>query len=438
MIKQGLINMSLANVSTAATALSNPQDSFKSIHVAGTNGKGSVCTWLELMFMASDASQCGVAMTEQASLRQRAEGVAGSNPLCIAKYISPHLINVTERISVNGKDISQKDFDALWFELYGGTYDTDAYRSEITQPGARLFGQSLTEFEKLTLLAFEWFKRSQVDLAIIEVGLGGRLDATNIISPDHCLATAITNIGLDHQEYLGNTIEEITKEKRGILKPRVPHFEGMLTGAEPNGEEGSNYLLAKQIYLHLSDNSVILSAKREGSLLRGSIGVLHCVQDDVRCAARNASYKELAPLFRSRYRGRFDESIPGLILDGAHNPHAALELNRYLRNKYPNKAKTWIIGMLDKDHKSFLDNLFDNLLNPELDQIIFTRVNNSRSKDPKELESHTLSQYPKIKIYSYKDLYSCINSQAMTQDPSSLTIVTGSLYLLGEFIKINK
>ncbi len=426
--------MSLANVSAAATALGNPQDSFKSIHVAGTNGKGSVCTWLELMFMASDASQCGVAMTEQASLRQRAEGVAGSNPLRIAKYISPHLINVTERISVNGKDISQKDFDALWFELYGGTYDTDAYRSEITQPGARLFGQSPTEFEKLTLLAFEWFKRSQVDLAIIEVGLGGRLDATNIISPEHCLATAITNIGLDHQEYLGNTIEEITKEKRGILKPRVPHFEGMLTGAEPNGEEGSNYLLAKQIYLHLSDNSVILSAKREGSISE-SPGVLHYVQDDVRCAARNASYKELAPLFRSRYRGRFDESIPGLILDGAHNPDGAAQLNKYLRARQIGKKKIWLIAMLDKDYKTYLDNLFGGLVAAE-DIVILTEINNYRSTSATKIKEYIRTIYPDLRIFKQESIKDAWQLASSYSHKDRLIITTGSLYLCGEILSI--
>jgi dihydrofolate synthase/folylpolyglutamate synthase len=321
----------------------------------------------------------------------------------VGKYISPHLISVTERISVNGIDISQEDFNGLWAELYGGSYDTNAYQSEIRDPQARLYRQSLTEFEKLTILAFEHFKRSKVDIAILEVGLGGRLDATNILSPEHTLATAITNIGLDHQEYLGSTIEEISREKRGIIKPSVPHYEGMLTAQPPNDIQGSNFLLAKQIFEAITGSSF-------------------STRDD-----------ELKHVFNQRYKARFDESEAGAIVDGAHNPNGASELNRYLRNKYPSQPKIWIIGMLDKDHESFLDNLFYKLLNHELDVVIFTRVNNSRSKDPNKLKESILQQYPELKTYNCEQLEEALAKAAKLKQ-NQLLIVTGSLYLCGEYL----
>ncbi len=421
-----MIKLGLSNVKTAAAILGNPQDSFKSIHVTGTNGKGSVCTWLELMLLSLQG------------VRQHDETI----PRTIGKYISPHLISVTERISVNGKDISEEDFGLIWAELFGGSYDTNAYQSEIQDPQARLYGQSLTEFEKLTLLAFEHFKRAGVNLGIIEVGLGGRLDATNILSPEHCLATAITNIGLDHQDYLGNTIEEITKEKRGIMKPSVPHYEGMLTAQAPNDIQGSNFLLAKQIFEAITDSSLKLSS--------------HCEErsdEAIPCTKHGDPFASLGMTerFNQRYKARFDESQPGLIIDGAHNPDGAKELNRYLRNKYPSQPKIWIIGMLDKDHESFLDNLFYKLLNPELDQIIFTRVNNSRSKDPQVLKEYILTIYPNIRVLTSNSLTESLwdsdaanttfdNKNRHREEhsdeaiPQEITIITGSLYLCGEII----
>ncbi len=426
-----MIKLGLANVKAAAAILGNPQDSFKSIHIAGTNGKGSVCTWLELMFLQLGQKQLthsrsdfdtdqgakkqgsGVDLKVNEHAERLSNAELGQKHKTIGKYISPHLISVTERISVNGENISQNDFDNLWAELYGGNYNTNAYQSEIRDPQARLYGQTLTEFEKLTILAFEHFKRSEVKLAIIEVGLGGRLDATNILRPEHTLATAITNIGLDHQDYLGNTIAEIAREKRGIMKPSVPHYEGILTAQAPNDIQGSNFLLAKQIF---EDIVILTASQRRG--WKGSPDLAQCS----------------GIAFNKRYKARFDESEAGVIVDGAHNPDGASELNRYLRHKYSDQAKTWIIGLLDKDHEAFLDNLFYKLINPEQDIVLFTRVNNSRSKDPAKLKEYILQQYPELKTYSCEQLEEALAKAAKLKQ-NQLLIVTGSLYLCGEYIK---
>jgi len=380
------------------------------------------------------ASPFGLAMTATAATLP---GNDATSLLRIAKYISPHLISVTERISINSCDISEQDFNALWQELYGGSYDSNAYHSEITSPQARLYGQSLTEFEKLTLLAFEWFKRMEVDLAIIEVGLGGRLDATNIISAEHCLATAITNIGLDHQEYLGNTLEEIAREKRGILKARVPHFEGMLTAAQPNSEAGSNYLLARQIYLHILPSLQKMGChpefnKRHPERSEGSpyFGQRREIASPA-TQARNDDYDEVAKLFHARYHARFDETIPGMLIDGAHNPAGAAELNRYLKDSHAGKNKTWIIGILDKDYKTYLDNLFDGVISKN-DRVICTRVNNQRSTPTTKLEEYILTIYPELKLSKQESLQAALN-EARRHD--GLIVVTGSLYLCGEILR---
>jgi len=178
------MNLGLETIRRLCSELGDPQESFPAIHVAGTNGKGST-----------------VAMTE-AILR-----VAG---LRTGLYTSPHLLSVTERIQVAGQPIPTEDFARL--------------ATRVRQAGERLLANRAipalpTFFEQVTAIGYLWFAEQQLDLAVLEVGLGGRLDATNLCRP---IVTAITPIGFDHQEYLGHTLAAIAGEKAGILKPGVP------------------------------------------------------------------------------------------------------------------------------------------------------------------------------------------------------------------------
>ncbi len=172
------INLGLERVSQVLDILGNPQNSLKCIHVAGTNGKGSVCAMLSSIL--SQKYKTGL-------------------------YTSPHIFEYTERIKINGKDISQEDF-----AFYGQKVLETAENNNI----------HLTEFEILTVTAFLYFKENNIDIAIMEVGLGGRLDATNVIESPLC--SVITDIDLDHTERLGDSIEKIAFEKAGIIKENCP------------------------------------------------------------------------------------------------------------------------------------------------------------------------------------------------------------------------
>ncbi len=173
------IKFGLENISRLMSALANPHTSFAAVHVAGTNGKGSTSAIIASILQA-------------AGLR-------------VGLFTSPHLISFTERIRINGEEMTEEE--------------VMEYAEEIKDIVSRLDGFSPTFFEVVTALAMLYFSRKKVDAAVYEVGMGGRLDATNIIIP---AVSVITSIGIDHAEFLGNTLEEISREKAGIIKNSIP------------------------------------------------------------------------------------------------------------------------------------------------------------------------------------------------------------------------
>lgn len=464
------INPSLNNIVNFLQAIKEPHHSFKAIQIAGTNGKGSVCTFLELMFL-----NC----KQNLGLRQKH----------IGKYISPHLVSVCERISVNGVNISEFDFLTLCKELFNESYDfqksefmslksghsealgnderlsllsvngdsknerneamEDLYCkktpfSDFSEQGLRNderlsllsvnddsknerneavedLRRGLTEFEKLTVIAFEYFKRQNIDLAILEVGLGGKWDATNCIAPKNTLATAITNISMDHMDYLGNSLEEIRQEKEGIIKQGVTHYDGGhifstvkvkesndIYSCKLNGLNGKNFLLAKKIFEDL--NSCQLDIDFQRSLIEE---------------------------FSTKYRARLDYNHKSnILIDGAHNPAAAIELREFV-NKLSINKKIYILGFLDKDYQSILENLFQNSVNGDLSKnstVIFTKVNNSRSTEPSLLSKSLQkikSDFQNIILSS--SLEEAIEKAYSIKNTNDLLIISGSLYLAGEY-----
>ncbi len=184
------IKFGLDNIATIVARLGHPERAFQSVHVAGTNGKGSV-----------------VAMVD-AALR-----AAGHHS---ARYTSPHLVDLTERFTIDGQPVARDRLAAVVEEIRDTIEQLRAEGALAVQP---------TFFEVTTAAAFELFRRARVDVAVLEVGLGGRLDATNVVSP---IATAITSIDFDHQKFLGNTLSEIATEKAGIVKPGIPVVVGEL------------------------------------------------------------------------------------------------------------------------------------------------------------------------------------------------------------------
>jgi dihydrofolate synthase/folylpolyglutamate synthase len=178
------MKLGLETVQALASALDNPQQKFPAVHIAGTNGKGSTAAMTESVLRAAN--------------------------LKTGLFTSPHLVSITERYRINGEEIAEDDFARL--------------ATVVRQTGERLVAEGKlaaapTFFEQVTMIAYLHFAESKVDLAVMEVGMGGRLDATNICQPT---VTAITAIGFDHQQYLGNTLAEIAGEKAGIIKPNIP------------------------------------------------------------------------------------------------------------------------------------------------------------------------------------------------------------------------
>ena len=360
------INPSLKNIKNALALRANPQDAFKSIVVAGTNGKGSVCTFLELLYL---------------NLYPH---------LKIAKYISPHLISICERFSVGGQEISQEDFDYNWKRFIGD------------EPVCR----DLTPFEKETLFAFEYFKQEQVDIAILEVGMGGIWDATNTTSPANTLATAITNISFDHMEFLGDTLDQIKKNKEGIIKTGVPHFNGSdikALDSNPNALQGVNFLLALEIFQSINNISVPENMKTK------------ILQD-----------------FSARYQARLQSDFQRKILrDIAHNPASMLNLNLYIQKNLPVESKKiFVIGMLDKDYQACLDNLFRGLEPASWVQAIFCEPDNPRKTSARLLLDFTLRNYPEIQACVIENPKQAVDKALNFKQPQDWLIVTGSTTIM--------
>ncbi len=352
-----VINYSLDAISKAV-ALLEPLP-YKTIHIAGTNGKGSTCSFLELLYLNS--------LPE----------------IKIAKYISPHIWKLNERFSVNGIDIIDTQLETI--KLQVSTTNSE--------------WNSLTDFERETLIALEYFRQEQVDIAILEVGLGGRLDATNIIATEKRLATAITNIAFDHMDYLGNTLEKIRSEKEGIKCEGVPHFEGLQVHAKgnPNSVTGINFLLALEIFESINNLKVSESVKTK-----------------------------VIEQFPLRYKGRFNYNN-GILVDGAHNPDGMRVLNSFIGSLGQNfDHKIFVLAFLDKDYQSCLQELFANdVLNIDRDIVILTELDSGRATPAAFIE-----EYIETNCLIIQDPHEAITKAKELKTENDLVVITGSLKLI--------
>ncbi len=400
-IKLGLDTMRLL-----LRRLGDPQRRFRAFHIGGTNGKGSTA-----------------AMT--AAILQHAG-------LCVGLYTSPHLIDFRERICVNGCLISEEQVTELLCRLRRASQDD-------LHP---------TFFEMTTAMAFLHFAESGVDTAVLEVGMGGRFDATNVI--EQPLACAVTTIGLDHQEYLGRTEEAIACEKGGIIKPAVPIIIGRM------GEE------AKAVLRRIaSDRSALLwELNKDFSIdeipvgqfeYRGATHVwtrLTCgldgrhQWDNAACAlalleaagGMEGRVTEAAihrGLHTVSWEGRLERvhESPTVLLDGAHNPHAAHALAHYLsefKARYPNTRIILVWGMMrDKDHREFVTPLL-----PLVSEIVLTQAVLARSATIQELRA-VLPEG----LVSIQEAVLPVDALAMATTrarPQDLICVAGSLMLVGD------
>lgn len=424
------IKLGLDSMNIFLDELGRPQEKLRFVHVAGTNGKGSVGMTL-LSLLAAAGFRVGF-------------------------YTSPHLSSVRERFRINDVFISEEEFAV-----------------EATRIHDILAGRQITYFEFTTALALLWFARQQVDLAVMEVGLGGRLDATNVIRP---LVSVISNISMDHEQYLGSTLPEIAAEKAGIIKPDVP-----LVFGEDQLETGLSEEVLRVIRDSCRDKGAPLyqfvadfyaEPERDGSWTYWSIG--RCGSCQVRkkmkhlpCSLKgkyqyvnsavalaaldllhdhgfHVNETELrSGLSRVKWPGRLEhfrvsrqdlsqtdrgrEGAAQFLLDGAHNPAGVDSLARALAGDFTYRSLILVWGVMsDKNIALML-----STISPLAARIIFTRPHGERSAEPESLISR-LPEEMRARAEAVPSVIGAIDRAMGLAAVDDLICVAGSLYLVGE------
>jgi len=398
--RYGII-LGLDTIGTILQGLGNPQDTFNSIHVAGTNGKGSIASALATILHISGYK--------------------------VGLYTSPHLVRFNERICINNRQVTNEDVIASYEAV-------KSVHNGFREP---------TFFEFATAMAFYEFGKQNVDWAVIETGMGGRLDATNVIKP---ALSIITNISLEHKTFLGNTIAEITREKGGIIKNKVPVVTGvkqknaisvLKTIADSKfaqfhrfGEafrirrtNGTfNYFGLENVWrniqtglngAHQIDNAALVLASCE-ILNKNNLGLtLQHIKDG---------------LVQNRWPGRLEivSESPLILLDGAHNFIAARNLAGYLSENLSDRKITLVIGILDdKPCAPMLKTLI-----PLCSKVILTRPKIDRALPPETL--YPIAREMISDIHIIPDVDKAVIHAIETASPKDAICIAGSLYVVGE------
>ncbi len=409
-------NFDLERMRTLLKKLGNPQDKFRTVHVAGTKGKGSTCTMIASMLQACD-HKTGL-------------------------YTSPHLVDIRERICVNGHMISHADFTRLVRQI---------------APIVERMKPIPTYFDVLTAIAFRYFAEQGVEIAVIETGLGGRLDSTNVIKPE---VTAITSISKDHMAQLGTTLDRIAEEKAGIFKPGIP----ALTVLQPPEVEATFRRVAEKVGapLEIAGKNIEFSYRFESSRMLGphnrvclttpnskfehlavplmgehqaiNCGLALSVIDrlKMRGIAINDA-KAMEGLARTTLPGRMEmvSTTPRIIVDGAHNAASLDAMMRAIGQYIPYDSMVVIFGCCaDKDVPGMLERITSGA-----DKVIFTPVDSIRSSDPNELAARYVELYGKMaQVASTLEEALAIAYRAVTKE--DLICITGSFYLVGTAKKL--
>ncbi len=392
--------------------LGNPETQFKSIHVAGTKGKGSTCAMTASMLEA-----CGYK---------------------VGLYTSPHLTDIRERIQVNGHMISHGDFARL---------------AKMVEPIVMKMKPMPTYFDVVTAIGLKYFAEQGVNYAVLETGLGGRLDSTNVVTPE---VAAITSISKDHMAQLGNTLEKIAEEKAGIFKPGV----AAVTVLQDPGVEAVLKRAAEKVGCPLDiagktiefsyrfestrplgpQNRVCLStpySKYEHLLvpLMGEHQAINCglaLSIIDRLKAKGVSINDarlIEGLAKTHIPGRMEvlNTTPRIVLDGAHNASSIDAAMRAIGQHVPYDSLIVIFGCCgDKDVSGMLEKISNGA-----DKVIFTHVDNIRSADPEELASRYTELYGKMaQVAPNLKAALAIANRAVTKE--DLICITGSFFLVGE------
>jgi dihydrofolate synthase/folylpolyglutamate synthase len=419
----------LAHTRVLLAALEHPESRFPAVLIAGTNGKGSTAATLASILRA-----------------------AGYHT---ALYTSPHLVRLNERIRINGEQIADQDFAAM--------------HDRVEEIANRLVAAEQLPwhpsfFEMLTAIAFEYFARAKVEIAVLEVGMGGRLDATNVVEP---LISVITDISLDHQKFLGNTIAEIAGEKAGIIHPNgvvvtlpqhpaandvignavlergaraisaVPYVPPVSSAAgggsrswyplEIMGEEimVKSPLIGRHQYRNIA---LAIAAAVELNSIRVGTAAPACPKFHISASHIAAGIRD------TRWPGRFQiipahGSWPELVLDVAHNPAGAWALRSALSQHCADRPLTFVFGaMRDKAIAEIAEILF-----PLAEHVIATRADNPRSASPEEIRE--AAARTGADVLCAPNIPAALNQARSLAGSQGLVVITGSIYIVGEAMR---
>ena len=416
--------------------LGNPEQTLRIIHVAGTNGKGSVCAYMS-------------SILQEAGYRT-------------AMFTSPHLVDMRERFAVNGKMISEEAFLQGFLAVWNALQETnsantgDGQREEKATPAFEL-----NFYEYLFCMALLCFAEEKPDYCIIETGLGGRLDATNYV--DNKLLTVITRISLDHVQYLGDTTEKIAAEKAGILRPGVPvvYLDGDADASavicRKASELGAMQVpVSKKDYTFLGFRKKYIDFSLRSEYYNYISLTLHTI---ARYQMENAALavRAVEVLFRSTdteehgglhagagcptaekiqqgiltcfWQGRMEEVLPEVYVDGAHNDDGIRAFLDTVKQDGCASGRRLLFGVAaDKDCRHMIQRVITSGL---FEHIAFTHMRTARSASLEEFEE-LLADYPELHFTMYTEVDTALHEELRNRQPGERLYIAGSLYLVGE------
>lgn len=422
----------LAHMRVLLNALDHPERRFPSVLIAGTNGKGSTAATLASILRASG--------------------------LKTGLYTSPHLMRINERIQVDGEEISDDDFAALQGEV-------DRVAEKLVERAELPWHPSF--FEMMTAIAFEHFAREKVDLAVLEVGMGGRLDATNVVDPRVSL---ITDIALDHQKFLGNTVGEIAREKVGIIRPggavvtlpqqpeandvigntildlgaravnAVPYVPPVSPGSAqylvPGTEKDKSGFVYRYPLAVLGEEILVETPLVGRHQLRNVALAVAAAVELNQQGITGITAKSIARGIRgTRWPGRFQviaarAGRPETVLDVAHNPAGAWALRAALSERYEDRPLIFVFGaMRDKAISEMTEILF-----PLAERVIATRPQNPRAASPEEIQR--AAERTGVDVETVEDVKLAVQRARVLASAATVVVITGSIYLVGEVMSI--
>ena len=390
-------------------ALGDPQEKLRYVHIAGTNGKGSACVMTQSILTAA-GFRTGL-------------------------YISPHLDQFNERLSIDGQMISDADLRRL---------------AARVRAAAETLGEEPTDFEMITAMAFCWFEEQHCDLVVLEVGMGGRLDATNVIShPEVC---AIMHIGLDHTEFLGDTVEKVAAEKAGILKPGAdcvlyhqlpgvmdvvqqrfadvkPDAAARLIITDPTAFTARTRTIDGQVFDYRARRHlrIQLLGNYQMENAMAVLDIIDCLQRRGWGISEDAIRVGVA---QATWPGRFEvlSRDPLLIVDGAHNPNGVEALVDTIRTYFPDQKINFVMGVMkDKDYHTML-----RLIAPYAARFITELPDAHRALRPDELKSEIRAYFDGPVETADSVTAAVERAMEIAEGTDVITICFGSLYQVAE------